>query len=68
MKEGDYAIYLDYVVLEQLILASNCPNLDNYRLKGNGVILYVLLYNTENGYFRGIKKWFAYIMIWGGSK
>ena len=33
LKEGDYAIYLDYVVLEQLILASNCPNLDNYRLK-----------------------------------
>ena len=21
------------------------------------------LYNTENGYFRGVKKWLAYIMV-----
>ena len=50
LKAGDYAIYLDYVILEQLILANNCP-----------------LYNTKNGYFRGVKKWLAYIMIRGDS-
>ena len=48
LKAGDYAIYLDYVILGQLILANNCP-----------------LYNTKNGYFRGVKKWLAYIMIRG---
>ena len=50
LKAGDYAIYLDYVILGQLILANNCP-----------------LYNTKNGYFRGVKKWLAYIMIRGDS-
>ena len=32
-KAGDYAIYLDYVILGQLILANNCPDLDNCKLK-----------------------------------
>ena len=50
LKAGDYAIYLDYVILGQLILANNCP-----------------LYNIKNGYFRGVKKWLAYIMIRGDS-
>ena len=62
---GDYTTYLDYVVLRQLILANNCPDLDNYRLNENEVILYVSLYNTENGYFKGEKKWLAYIMVRG---
>ena len=61
----DYAIYNDYVILSQLILANNCPDLDNYRLKENEVILFVPLYDTENGYFRGVKKWLAYTLIWG---
>ena len=56
LKAGHYAIYIDYVITGQLILANNCPDLDNYRLKENEVILYVSLYNTENGYFRGVKK------------
>ena len=25
LKAGDYAIYIDYVILGQLILANNCP-------------------------------------------
>ena len=65
LKAGEYTIYLDYVVLGQLILANNCPDLDNYRLNENEVILYVSLYNTENGYFKGEKKWLAYIMVRG---
>ena len=30
-------------------------------------MLHVPLYNTENGYFRGVKKWFVYIMVRGDS-
>ena len=45
-----------------MILANN---LHNYHLKENEVILYSPLYNTENGYFRGVKKWLSYIMIQG---
>ena len=56
LKAGDYVIYLDYVILGQIILASNCPDLDNYTLKDNEVIIYVSLYNTETGHFRDIKK------------
>ena len=67
LKAGDYAISLDYVVLGGLILANNCPGLDNYKLKENEVIPYVPLYNTKNGYFRGVKKWLAYIMVQGDS-
>ena len=62
-KAGDYAIYLDYVILGQLILANNCPDLDNYKLKEDEVMIYAPLYNTENGYFRGFKKWLAYKMV-----
>ena len=66
MKSGDYAIWLDYIILGQIIPASNSPpDLDNYVLKENEVILYVLLYNTETGHFRGVKKWLAFIMIRG---
>ena len=65
LKVRGYAIYIDYVILSQLILANNCPDLDNYSLIENEVILYVPLYNAENGYFRGVKKSLAYIMIRG---
>ena len=63
LKSGDYAIYLDYVTLRQLILANNFPDLENYKLKENEVMLHVPLHNTKNGYFRGVKKWLAYIMV-----
>ena len=65
LKAGDYAIYLDYVILGQIILASNCPDLDNYTLKDNEVIIYVSLYNTETSHFRDIKKWLRLIMVQG---
>ena len=57
LKAGDYAVYLDYVIIAQIIPASNCPpDLDNYVFKENEVLIYVPLYNTETGHFRGIKK------------
>ena len=67
LKARDYAIYLDYAILGQLILGNNCPDLENYKLEENEVMLYVPLHNTENGYFRGTKKWLADIMVWGDS-
>ena len=66
LKAGDYAICLDYVVLGQIIPANNSPrDLDNYVLKENEVILNIPLYNTKTGHVRGVKKWLAFIMIWG---
>ena len=63
LKAGDYAVYLDYVIIAQIIPASNCPpDLDNYVFKENEVLIYVPLYNTETGHFRGIKKWLEFII------
>ena len=63
---GDYAIYLNYVVLTQIIPANASPtDIDNYVLGENEVILNIPLYNTKTGPFRGFKKWLAFIMIEG---
>ena len=68
MKAGDYATCLDHLILGQIIFASNYPpGLDNYVLKDYKVIIYVPLYNTETGHFRGIKKWLGFIMVRGDS-
>ena len=57
LKAGEYAIYLDHVILGQIIAANTSPpNLDKYVLKENGVILHVPLYNTKTGHVRGAKK------------
>ena len=66
LKGGDYAIYLDYVILGQLICAKNLlENFDNYECGANGVKLCVLLYYVETGEFRDLQNWVAYIMVRG---
>ena len=57
LKAGEYAIYLDHVILGQVIAANiSPPNLDKNVLKENGVILHVPLNNTKTGHSRGVKK------------
>lgn len=66
LKTGNYKIYLDSAVLTQIIPANNSPpDLDNYFLNDNEVILNIPLYNTENGHFRDVKKWLVFVMIYG---
>ena len=67
LKAGQLAIYLDYVALAQILPASVCPpNInDDYVLADNEVPLLVPLYNTENGYFKSLRKWLGYIIIRG---
>ena len=68
LKAGNYAVYVNYVIIAQIIPASNCLlDLDNYILKENEVSIYIPLYNTENGHFRGIKKYLEFIMVRGDS-
>ena len=56
LKAGDYAIYLDYVILGKITPANNYPpDLDKYVLKENEVILHIPLYNTKTWHFRGVK-------------
>ena len=57
LKSRDYAIYLHYVILGQIIPVSNSLlDLDNYILKENEGILYVPLHNAETVHFRDVKK------------
>ena len=58
LKAGEHAIYLDFIVLAQILLASVCvPNITSYEFQENEVFLFVPLHNTKNGYFKGLKKW-----------
>ena len=64
VKGGQTAVYLDYVILAQILPVMNFPdNLDNYQYEDNEVLLYVPLYNPQNGLYRGIKKSLANIVL-----
>ena len=66
LNGGDYAIYLDYVMVGQLICAKNLPeDFDTYECKPDEVKLRVPLYNVEIGEFKGLQDWLAYIMVRG---
>ena len=66
VKGGQTAIYLDYVILAQILPVINFPdNLDNYQYEDNEVLLYFPLYNMQNGLYRGLKKSLAIIVLWG---
>ena len=58
----------EYVVLGQIMPVANPDptiDLDNYEFKENECLLYVPLYNTENGLFRGLGKRLGYITLRG---
>ena len=70
VKDGE-AIYLEYVILCQIMpLANPDPSidLDNYEFKDNECLLYVPLYNTETGLFKGLGKRLGYISLRGDKK
>lgn len=62
--KGELAIYLDYVILGQLIQAMNTPeNIEEYECKPNEVKLNTTLYNVDSGKFLGLDKRLAFIMV-----
>ena len=66
LKGGDHAIYLDYVVLGQLICAKHLSeDFDNYDCKLDEVKFYVLIYNNKTGEFKGIQNWLVFIRVRG---
>ena len=71
VKGGDKTIYLDFVVLGQIMPAANVDrniNFDSYEYKANEVLLYVPVYNTITGLYGGLKKNLAYIALRGDPK
>ena len=64
VKGGNDAIYLDYIILGQLICAKNLPkDLENYEYKQDELKLFVLNYNVKAGDSLGVQNWLAYIMV-----
>ena len=66
--KNDYVIYLDFVILAQILPLANPPpeiNLDTHEFKDNEALLFVPLYNTENGLYRGLTKKLARITLRG---
>ena len=65
-NQGDLAVYLDYVILGQLIPAMNSPeNIDEYESLANEVKMVILLYNAYSGEFLGLEKRLAFILVRG---
>ena len=67
VKSG-YAIYLEYVILAQVLPVANPPSnidLDNYKYLHNEVLIFTPLYNTDNGLYRGLKKRLGNIILRG---
>ena len=52
-------MYLEFVILEQILPMANAPpviELDKYDYKINEVLIFTRIYNTENGFYRGLTK------------
>ena len=63
IKDGE-AIYLEYVVLGQIMVIANPDpkiHLDEYEFGENECLIYVPLYNKENGLLQGLGKRIGYI-------
>ena len=68
--KGGHAMYLDFVILAQILSVANPPpeiNLDTYKSQENAVLIYTQLYNTENGLHRGLTKKLVYIILRGDA-
>ena len=68
--KGGHAMYLDFVILAQILPVANPPpeiNLDTHKFQENEVLIYTLLCNTENGLYRGLTKELGNIILRGDT-
>ena len=66
--KGGHAIYLEYVILAQILPVANPPSnidLNNDKYLDNEVLIFTPLCNTENGLYRGLRKRLANIILRG---
>ena len=64
------AIYLDFVVIEQLMPVANPDpsiNLETHVFQDNEALLYVPVYNKATGLYGGLTKKLAHIMLQGNA-
>ena len=66
--KGGNAIYLEYVILAQILPVANPPSnidLNNHKYLDNEVLIFTPLCNAENGLYRGLRKRLANIILRG---
>ena len=70
VKGGEKAIYLDFVILGQIMPIANPDpkfDIDNYVCKDNEVIIYCPVYNKSTEVYGGVTKKVGYITLRGDS-
>ena len=68
LKNGEKAMYLDFIILRQIMPAANADpsiNFDTYECKSNEVIIYCPVYNKSTGLYGGLTKILGYITLRG---
>ena len=68
LKNGEKAMYLDFIILGQIMPAANADpsiNFDTYECKSNEVIIYCPVYNKSTGLYGGLTKKLGYITLRG---
>ena len=71
VKGGGKAIYLEFVVIGQVMLVANADpsiNLETHVFKDNEVLLYVPVYNKATGLYGGLKKKLGQITLRGNDQ
>ena len=66
--KGRHAIYLEYMILAQILPVANPSpevDLDNHKYLDNEVLIFTLLYHTENGLYRGLQERLGNIILRG---
>ena len=68
VRDGGQAIYLEFVVCQQLMPVANPDpsiNLETYVFQDNETLLYVPVYNKVTGLYGGLRKKLAHITLRG---
>ena len=71
VKDGEKAIYLEFVVIGQVMPVANADpsiNLETHVFKDNEVLLYVPVYNKATGLYGGLKKKLGQITLRGDDQ
>ena len=68
LKNGEKAMYLDFIILGQIMPAANADpsiNFDTYECKSIEVIIYCPVYSKSTGLYGGLTKKLGYITLMG---
>ena len=65
VKSGEQAIYITNVLLAQILLYANSPDIETYKLKDDEVLLTCPVYDKDTALFRGLETRVALIMVRG---